>query len=206
MRHWKRCVPYHALALCDQSAVCCQQLKAADSHFTGSSQVTICDAATSHMVSALHLLMNSCISAHLVSPDKIFTLLQGSCNDEDPQCSNVVAMKFFVKPSELVSSGGSPLQRSTRRGGCNCVLESLVVQTYLRPPAYLDRSLHLGMMQSFELDHRQRWRQHCLIVADEELRHAQLCHGRVADAAQGACSSAACTSASRGLWSTFNGV
>ena len=29
--------------------------------------------------------------------------LQDGCNDEDPQCGSVVAIKFMVKPSELVS-------------------------------------------------------------------------------------------------------
>jgi hypothetical protein len=83
-----------------------RQLKAADLHFPGNSQVTF--SATSQMTSALHVLMQPHRSAHLKFPDTLFAPLQGSCNDEDPQCGNIVAMKFFVKPSELVRPGALP--------------------------------------------------------------------------------------------------
>ena len=32
----------------------------------------------------------------------MWTQLQDGCNDEDPQCGSIVALKFMVKPSELV--------------------------------------------------------------------------------------------------------
>lgn len=40
---------------------------------------------------------------------------QDGCNDEDPQCGSVVAIKFMVKPSELVGCNRSSVAVSICR-------------------------------------------------------------------------------------------